>query len=988
MNMNILKLSICCFCSMAIFQMTNAQNDEAEESIRSQFKNPPMEAWPKTYWWWLNGNVDTVRAKEEIRAMKAAGLSGFDIFEIGVPDADKMVEAGPAFLSEASLKTIKVALEEAEKLDMRVGLNMASSWNAGGSWVTPEHAAKSIYFSKTPYNGKIMKLPFPELVRKKKEGKIDLEEDQKNPNITYAENGRPAYYREIVVLAIPAESKGEKTIEVNDVIDVTPFFDPKTEKLNWDYSGEYDIYRYVSSNSGERLKLPSKNSVGPIIDHFDADATEAHFTYVIDKLKTIVDGDFKSSPLRSLYLASYEALGNVWTGTLPDKFKSLNGYDIYKYIPALFDGDVFPPEVTEKVKKDFQYTLSELMIDNFYRKAKEISNANGLLINSESGGPGFPLHNVPVEPLKSLGVMDLPRGEFWINHNRLNDDGMDILRVVKEVSSASHIYGRGIVEEEAFTTFQHWQEGPFDMKPMGDRAFCEGMNKVVVHGSSHNPRGTGFPGIVYHAGTHYNDKRVWWPMVKPFNEYLSRISHVLQETDFVADVLYYYGSAVPNFVGHKNGRFTVGPGFDYEVINTEILKQLTVQDGQLVLPTGGRFKLLALEDEGKIDPEVLLKLKELTAKGAKVISEKPKKVIERGDLPGLKVSSNDINALWSDSGAKNTKGKVLSGITPLAMLEKMNVEPDIDYPDSGFSTLDYVHYKKGNTAYYLVRNTTDQWVSRKYSFRQSGKSPEVWDPVTGDISPVAIYENKRERTDLPLTLPPYGAKFVVFSPGNTSAPYTKIDSEKLSLPMLQYTSNGILFLENGQFNLINNAGSVKISNYIKQLPIDGAWEVFFPKEWGAPERAIFPELASWTDSEIDGIKYFSGIAKYVKTFQYDINSTELEGKKIYLDLGNLSKVGKVWLNGKSLGVVWAKPYRMEITDILQPGDNILEVEVANTWSNRLTGDAITGQEFTNTNIPSTNIDGLNKTRLPWKDVPLIESGLFGPVTIEFIEPVK
>lgn len=988
MSNNLLKLSICCFCSLLIFKTTNAQNEQAEESLRSQFKHPPMEAWPKNYWWWLNGNVDTVRAKEEIRAMKAAGLSGFDIFEIGVPKEDKMVEAGPAFLSEESLKAIKVALEEAEKLDMRVGLNMASSWNAGGSWIVPEHAAKSIYFSKTHYNGKVMKLPFPELVRKKKKGKIDLEEDQRNPNITYNENGRPVYYREIVVLAIPVDSEGAKTIDVNDVIDVTPFFNSETEKLNWNHSGEYDIYRYVCSNSGELLKLPSKNSVGPIIDHFDAGATEAHFAYVINKLKTIIDGDFRSSPLKSLYLASYEALGNVWTGTLPEKFKALNGYDIYKYIPALFDGDIFPNEVAKKVERDFQYTLSELMIDNFYRKAKEISNANGLLINSESGGPGFPLHNVPVEPLKSLGVMDLPRGEFWINHNRLNDDGIDILRVVKEASSASHIYDRGIVEEEAFTTFQHWQEGPFDMKPMGDRAFCEGMNKVVVHGSSHNPRGTGFPGIVYHAGTHYNDKRVWWPMVKPFNEYLSRISHVLQKTDFVADVLYYYGSAVPNFTGHKNGRFNVGPGFDYEVINTEILKQLTVRDGQLILPTGERFKLLAMEEEVEIDPEVLLKLKELTAKGAKVISEKPKKVIERRNLPELKVSSKDINALWSNSNEKNTKGKVLSGITPIAMLEKMKVGPDIDYHDLEFGTLDYIHYKKGDEDYYLMRNTTGQWVSRQCSFRQTGKSPEIWDPVTGEISPVAIYENRSERTDLPLTFPPYGAMFIVFSPGNTFPTYTKINSEKLSPPKLQYDPSGILFLENGKFDLINKVDSVMVSNYVKQISVDGSWEVFFPKEQGAPQRAIFSELTSWTNSEMEEIKYFSGIAKYVKTFQYDINSTDLEGKKVYLDLGNLSKVGKVWLNDKSLGVVWAKPYRLDITDVLRPGDNLLEVEVANTWSNRLTGDAITGQEFTNTNIPSTNIDGLNKIRLPWKDVPLIKSGLLGPVTIEFIEPVN
>ena len=116
------------------------------KDLKQNFANPPMEAWPKTYYWWLNGNIDTVRVREEIKEMKAAGLSGFDIFETGVPKVDTMVAAGPAFLSEASLASIKVALDQAGKLGMNVGLNMASSWNAGGSWISPRNSAKSLYF--------------------------------------------------------------------------------------------------------------------------------------------------------------------------------------------------------------------------------------------------------------------------------------------------------------------------------------------------------------------------------------------------------------------------------------------------------------------------------------------------------------------------------------------------------------------------------------------------------------------------------------------------------------------------------------------------------------------------------------------------------------------------------------------------------------------------------------------------------------------------
>jgi hypothetical protein len=110
-------------------------------------------------------------------------------------------------------------------------------------------------------------------------------------------------------------------------------------------------------------------------------------------------------------------------------------------------------------------------------------------------------------------------------------------------------------------------------------------------------------------------------------------------------------------------------------------------------------------------------------------------------------------------------------------------------------------------------------------------------------------------------------------------------------------------------------------------------------------------------------------------------------QKIYLDLGDLSNIGEAWLNGKSLGITWTKPYRFDISDAILAGDNVLVVEIANTWSNRIVGDAVRGEKFTSTNITITNIKGLNKIYVPWAQVPLIESGLFGPVKIFTLRPV-
>lgn len=945
------------------------------DALKKGFETPPQYARPKVYYWWLNGYIDTNRIKEEIKAMHEVGIMGFDIFEIGVNASDTVTPAGPAFLSSESLQAIKIALDEAKKYGMEAGLNMASSWNAGGSWVTPEFASKAIYMSKTKIDNtkkqQKIKLPFPEVPKNDNRGQETI--------IKFNRNGKPVYYREIAVVALPSK---EVIADTAKIIDVTRFFDPQSETLNWQVpEGDWDVYRFITSNSTEKLMLPSPNSTGPIIDHFDANATQMHFDYVIEKLKTIVP-DFRESSLKSLYLASYEARGMTWTPSLPVVFRDMHRYDIYKFLPLLFNKDLYQPSLAERFQTDFQKTLSELMINNFYRKAKEITNSYGLKINSESGGPGYPLHNVPVEPLKSLGAIDIPRGEFWINHNRLNKDGIDVLRMVKEVSAASHIYQRKIVEQEAFTTFQHWQEAPSDMKPYGDRAFCEGMNKVVFHGFTHYPGNIKEPGSVYSAGTHYNLKNIWFPKTEPFNDYLSRVSFILQETDFYADVLYYYGDRTPNFTGHKNSRFAVGPGYDYEVINTEIFTRLTVENKKLKLPSGAIFELLYLEPEKEMHPDVLKKIEDLLRQGAQIIGEKPLRVSVRDDNETKQL----IDKLWDKD---NKSGFVITDATPLGLLKKMNIQPDVSYPGFEFNDFDYTHYKTNGMDFYYIRNTRNHWVSKNVAFRQQNKIPEIWNPQSGETDSPDIYSLNSASVSIPVSLPPYGAIFYVFRKGENRAKYDQVTSLNQSDSRVFTYRNRTYILNDGVFELNKGSQNYVFDNHISMQPIDGAWELFFPGVFDTPEKVILPELTSWTESKNEKIKYYSGTATYKKTFQYDINSAfKKEGQKIFLDLGELSKIGSVILNDVSLGIAWTKPYWFDVTDIIRPGDNTLVIEVANTWSNRLTGDAITGGNYTDTNINATNIPGLNKVYVPWTQVPLIKSGLLGPVTLKTVNPVE
>jgi hypothetical protein len=962
---------------LSLSNKTSAQNFDQYERLKKGFAEPSGTALPKVYWWWLNGNMDTIRMKDELAALKKAGIGGVDIFEIGFRP-DGVMPAGPAFMGDSSLKAIGAAIREANRLGLEVGLNLSSSWNAGGSWTKPEHAAKSLYSSSVKVKGgdQQILLPFPEVPAVDNKGKPVL--------IAREANGKPVYHKEIAVLAIPLTSS-KKFLDTSSILDLSVLLDEKKDLLNWKAPpGDWEIIRYICSNTGEQLKLPSPYSAGPIIDHFDSVATEEHFMYFVNKLKPIL-GDFRKSGLKNFYLASFEATGTIWTPSLAAEFRKINGYDVFKFLPYLFDKNAFEAGIAAKFKQDYDLTISELMINNHYRKGREVANRYGLQLISESGGPGPPLHNVPVESIKALGALDVPRGEFWINHSRMDSmpDSIDLLMLVKEIAAASRTYGHKITELESFTSFQNWQEGPGDMRPIGDRAFCEGMNRVVVHGFTHNPRGIGYPGIVYAAGTHYNDKTTWWGKIRPFNEYLSRVSYILQEAQFVADVIYYYGDQVPNFATPKNTRFAVGSGYDYEIINTEILlRDLKVKDGMLFLPGGARFKILAIAPIKPGSVAVWKKIQELLADGAIITSNGQQ--LQAMNTGGISFAASQEFA----AGQHN----MLYNISPLKILQSSGIVPDFDYPEknseqlhfmSGSAPLlDYIHYKKDELDFYFVRNTTDKWVSRSCSFRQNDKSPEIWDPVSGQVIKVPVYDQDKKQVSMPLTFPPYGSYFVVFTKPGNDKHYQSVSAQNGALPPLLYTSAGIMFLENGNYELKSTNASRKINSVKKSTIITGPWKLTFPKDWGAPAAAEFPELISWTQSKDSGIRYFSGTATYSKSFEMPKIVSSLNRQSIFLDLGELSKVGEVWLNGQPLGITWTLPHRYDITDKVKPGVNALRIEVVNTWSNRIIGDINSEKKYTYTNL---NVRGSRE--LLWTQTPLVPSGLLGPVKIEVLETI-
>lgn len=969
--------------------------------LEAGFINPPSESRPIGYWCWVDGNVDSNRLTEELLEARDKGMGGYDIWDIRpVVDEQNVVPDGPPFMDEESVNAIVYAIKEAGRLGLKIGLTYSSGWNAGGSWTRPEHSTMGLFRSHTFVNGpgtfnEVLK--FPELP--------DLY-DKNNNWIKRNEDGLPVYYKDIAVLAFPYYEN--KTIPDTSMILNLSSLMLDDGTLTWNIpEGKWVITRYVCTNTGQLLYSHSANSKGPMIDHFSAEATEAHLMYFIEKLENKL-GNLHETALKYLYGDSYEVRGDLWTPLMKNEFKNRNWYDLTPFLPV-FDGYIImSPEITGRFRFDYRQTQSDLIIDNHYAKAREICRNHGLEFVAEAAGPGMPVHNCPFESLRSSGVLSWPRGEFWYKHTQHPDYPKDILQVIKGVACASHIYNQKYVEAESFTSTWLWQDGPGDLKSSADKAFCEGLNRIVFHTSPHVPAAAGRPGWIYSFGTIVNTTLIWWPKSKPFMDYLSRCSYMLQQGNFVGDILYFYGDSAPNFVPPKSADPNFIPGYDYDYINAEILiKSLDVRNGRLTLPHGQIYEILALPDSKLISLEVIQRLDELISKGAIVVGPKPVGIAGLFDHNEKSNQVKEIaDRIWGECNGTTVlehtygNGKVIWGKKAAEILDERKIVPDFQADKIVKSEdLDFIHRRTNDAEIYFLRNTTDRQIYFEGIFRINGLVPELWDPIRGETSICPLYINTNGQTRLPLFLDPSGSVFIVFrKPSGLHATELKINDETVfpggdrqsglqsgSLPFLQ-EGNWIVSGQGTYKAALTNGKELqfKTSASPGSIAIEGPWLVTFGNDMYAPDTAIFNNLSSWSQSEDPGIQFFSGIASYHNTIEIS-ESDLLEGQVIILDLGRVQEVADVFINNENAGILWCEPFRTDITMYLRPGKNKLVIEVANVWANRLCGDARLAPEK---RVSSTNITRLpNAWSYPMGTIPnneygLRESGLLGPVLIK------
>jgi hypothetical protein len=907
------------------------------EAMKEGFSEPGSSARPRAYWNWLHGDVTLKGLTRDLEEAKAKGMAGLEIWDTGaIKNPDHFIPEGKPFLGEHSVRAIRHTMSEAERLGLVLGLVTSSGWNAGGPWVTPEQASKNLFFAETTSEGpgRIEKrLPFPELPK----------------NCPRDADGNPLWSLEVAVLAWP-DHPDRRITDPSQIIDLSSKV--KDGVLHWEVPpGTWRVVRFVCSNNGQKLIAASPKSRGLFIDFFDPAATRFHIETIAGRIGLEKGGDPR--PFEYFEVDSMELYEGIpWTPKFPDWFKEERGYGIQEWLPVLAGWAVVDEEASDRFRYDFRNAISDLLIFSHYTTGSRVCAEYGLEFAGEAGGPGSPIWDTcPVDALKALGHVDIPRGEFWVENT-------NNIFLIKEVASASHIYGKRIVDAESWTTWRRYNDGPFDLKRVVDRAFCEGLNRITYHVFAHSLPEHGYPGRAYHAGTDMNPQTVWWPAVGPFMEYLSRCCKLLQQGTFAADVAYYYGDQAPNFWPlHHNvpdiPRLPgLGAGYDYDVVNTEvILDRMRVKDGRIVLPDGMSYRLLVLPDQPQMPLKVLRKLKALVDDGATLLGPRP------SSIPGLhrheektKALREIADAMWenTESGQRKCgKGRVVWGMTAEDWLQSQNITPDVSSADVEVGTrLQWIHRRSEVADWYFVCNRSLEAMDAVCRFRVEDRAPQFWDPASGQIGTAPEYKPVDGGTEVRVQLPPGGSTFVVFRKEPISAPARRLvfakDDSSLPRPHV----------------------------------LDGPWELSFDPAWGAPARVEWPELVSWTESDIIGIRHYSGVGTYRKNFTVASLPTSPD-QRIWLDVGDVREVAEVSVNGQDAGILWKPPYRLDITDFLKAGQNRLEIKVMNNWVNRMVLDATLPEDkrLTRTNI----YEGEGWLRN--QGFELHPSGLFGPVRL-------
>jgi hypothetical protein len=763
------------------------------DGLAARFPTAQDEARPWVYWFWCNGFVTKEGVTADLEAMQRVGIGGALIFEVSKANGSNGIfftegtPPGPLkYMSPEWQEMFGHVCSEAARLGVKININGGAGWcGFGGPSITAELSMQQVTWSETKVSGgrhvdqalaqppaidgyyrDIMVLAFPTPAPASDGQPYRLPDlltlTVVNPPAWDPSKGgpKPVPPLQAAVQALPPE----QCVAPDRIVDLSSKMDAQG-KLSWDApAGDWTILRLGHTTTGVMVHPAPEGGDGYETDKLSRHATDVQFEWQMGKLISEV-GPLAGTTLVSTHVDSWETGAQNWTPTFREDFQRLRGYAITPWLPVLTGLVVESLEKSQRFLWDFRQTISDLMVENFGARIRELAEKHGMGFSLE------PYHELPANDLTFGGQSTEPMSTVWAWGWSPGGGRFDSWTAAIEASSIAHGYGRRIVGQETFTSGQNekWLGHPGNVKDIGDWSFCFGVNRFQIHRYAMQPwtNPHDAPGMsMGYYGMHYERTQTWWEMSKAWHEYVARCCFLLRQGHIVVDVAYVQPEGSPQASGVPVEKLLANPsavyppdrpGYSFDVLTADVvINRMSVRDGRLLLPDGMSYRVLVLTAVQAITPQLLQKVKELVADGATVIfDEKPEISTSLEDYPQCdEVVKRLASELWDG-------GKVHQGAHPADVLAGKGVPPDFQ----SSVPLNYVHRQTGDADIYFVANREAYPVAAECDFRVTGSRPEFWNPLRGAMEPAVMFTIGSDTTRVPVSLEPHGSIFVIFRRG-------------------------------------------------------------------------------------------------------------------------------------------------------------------------------------------------------------------------------
>ena len=658
-----------------------------------------------------------------------------------------------------------------------------------------------------------------------------------------------------------------KVIKRKDILNLTDKLNAKGELDCTLPKGDWTIIYFGMVTTGRRNGPAPPEATGLEVDKMSKTHVRHHFNSMFGTLMKNMTPAEKSA-FKGITIDSYEVGAQNWTDGFSRAFEERNGYNPIHLLPVMTGRVVDSAKASDQFLWDLRRTVADMIAENYVGGLREIAHEHDLSLWCENYGHwGF-----PGEFLIYGAYSDEVGGEFWSTGNLGTIE-------CRAASSVGHIYGKRRVYAEAFTSSLRLEHHPYAFKARGEELFCEGINHLVLHVYAHQPR-DGMPGKNPWFGTAFHRNTPWFMQSRAWVKYLQRCHFMLQQGNPVADVAVYIGDFAPQMTGPAN---PVPAGYDYDYIGSDaILRKLNVVDGEWVVydekdsrRIAARYGLLAMPKVKYIRPHVLKRLDELKRKGGQVT----------GSVP---VTMDTLRN---------------AGITPIVSMTSCPIRWKARRLDDGMLFF-LSNFQKAGTF--------------EATLRVTGKTPELLNPVTGEITKLARYRSVEGGTRITININDRSDScFIVFRDKPSQPSVVGVATAGRALPPVD------LHLFYDQSNKLS-AEAYRSGDYTLTMS-DGTKRNLVI----AQDSQSFAIKTPWQSLRQDEKGY-----SVLKETAFDLPAVFGKGKRVVLDLGRVDVMAKVALNGRSYDTLWMPPFILDVTDALRSGKNTLRVLVTSTSKGR------------------------------------------------------